>query len=295
MLRNVLVGIAVLAVLCVLVFGAKRTWSYVKGGRAVIVDGVDENMPMPIEIGRAEALIESQGESIFVYEDKVADLEGKANVQRRTIADLEKELAEEKRLLKVIKGRLDAKQETYSIGGHTWSFAQVSNDALARVEKCRKMGERLAFHRSILRDLETGASQGSQNLAEARKQLVDLRHGLEQLKTRETNAAIRAEIAGMANALKGGPFGPKSELESVMQNIERRIAGKERRAEARLSPTQSGIMIDWHAEVVTEDASAEIDRLLEADGDVNAVGEVPNAAEAPVFGDALADEMAVVR
>ena len=263
MLRNVLVGIAVLAVLCVLVFGAERTWSYAKGGQKAIVDGVDCKMPMPIEIGRAEALIESQGESIFAYEDKVADLEGKANVQRRTITDLEEKLAEEKRLLKVIKDRLDEKQDTYTIGGHTWSFAQVSNDALARVKNCSKMDEQLAFHHSILRDLEAGASQGGQNLVEARKQLLDLRHGLEQLKTRETNAAIRAEIANMANALKAGPFGPKSELENVMQNIERRVASQERRAEARLSPTQSGIMIDWHAEVVTEDASAEIGRLLE--------------------------------
>ena len=276
MLRNVLIGIAILAVLCVLVFGAERTWSYVKGGQKVITGGVDGNIPMPIEIGRAEALIESQGDSLFAYEDKVADLEGKANVQRRTITDLEEELAEEKRLLKVIKGRLDEKQETYTIGGHTWSFAQVSNDAIARVRHCCKMNEQLAFHRSILRDLEAGASQGGQNLAEARKQLVDLRHGLEQLKTRETNAAIRAEIASMANALNAGPFGPNSELENVMQNIERRVASQERRAEARLSPTQSGSMIDWHAEVVTEDASAEIGRLLESD-------------------DALTDEMAAVR
>ncbi|NQU24475.1 MAG: hypothetical protein HQ567_24600 [Candidatus Nealsonbacteria bacterium] len=276
MLKQLLIGIAIVAVLCVLLFGAERTMSYVKGGRTVLVDGVDENMPMPVEFARAEAEIESQGESIFAYEDKVADLEVRADGLRGTIADLEEELAEEKRLLKVIKGRLDEKQETYTIGGNLWNFAQVNQDALARVEKCRKIDEQLAFHRSILRDLETGASQGNQNLAEARKQLVDLRHGLEQLKTRETNAAIRAEIAGMANALNAGALGPQSELENVMHNIERRVASKERRAETRLSPTQSGIMIDWHAEVVTEDASAEIDRLLEG-------------------GDASTDEMAVVR
>jgi hypothetical protein len=134
-------------------------------------------------------------------------------------------------------------------------------------------------------------------LTETQKRLADLRHGLQQLKTREANAAIRAEIAAMANALQAGPFGPESELEHVMQNIERRVSAKERRAEARLSPaTESGVYIDWRAEVMTEDASAEIERLLEGDSSVNLPPDgSPAAAGSPACGSATPDDTLVVR
>jgi chromosome segregation ATPase len=275
MLKRIIIAVGIVLVLAVLVLGWDKTASYVAGTRQVINEEADDRSPMRLERARIEVLIQKEQENILAFEDKVVDLEGRRDETARTIEEANKKLAAERDLLKRIKGLLDEKREQYTIGRNTYTYAEVNADALERIEEVQRMQEAVAFHETLLADLDAGIKQGHSSLGEARKRLAELKNGVARLEQRNVNADIRLQVAQLANAVAGAPLSADSELEKVVGNFERRVSAKERRATSRVSAGMGQFRIDYSAAVVTQDASAEIDRMLSADTEAKPVTETP--------------------
>lgn len=120
-------------------------------------------------------------------------------------------------------------------------------------------------------------------MVECRKKLTELTNSLEQIRARNANADVRMEIAKLANSLAGSPLTADSELEKAFRNYERRVSQKERQAESRLSSGKANYRIDYDAAFVTENASEEIEKLLDESMNVNDIAESPSVDKPSVF------------
>jgi len=276
MLKKIVIAVGIVLVLAVLVLGWDKTASYVAGTQKVINEEADERSPMRLEKARIEVLIEKEQENILTFEDKVVDLEGRRDETARTIEEANKKLAAERDLLKRIKGLLDEKREQYTIGRNTYTYAEVNADALERIEEVQRTQEAVAFQQTLLADLDMAIKQGHSSLGEARQRLTELKNGVARLEQRNVNADIRLQVAQLANAVAGAPLSADSPLEEVVRNFERRVTAKERRATSRLSAGMGQFRIDYSAAIVTQDAAAEIDRMLEIGSGPNPVTEAPH-------------------
>ena len=262
MLKKVLVGGGAVLLLAVFVFGWERTVSYVDGAREYANTELDDKVPMDLEASRIQVLIRKENEWIISYEDKVADLEGRRDGATRKIDEAKRQLVRQVATLQRVKTLLDQKKARYTIGGDSYSFAEVNNDALKRLKDVKTIQETIAFHESLVRDLDVVVKQGRGNLAECHKKLVELASAMERLEAKDANADVRLELAKLANSLSGAPLVANSELEKAYRNYQRRVEQKERRATSRLSAGKAAYRIDYDAAFVTEDASSEIGKLL---------------------------------
>jgi chromosome segregation ATPase len=277
MLKRITIAVGIVLVLAVLVLGWDKTASYVAGTRQVINEEADDRSPMRLEKARIEVLIQKEQENILAFEDKVVDLEGRRDETARGIEEANKKLAAEKDLLKRIKALLDEKRDQYTIGRNNYTYAEVNADALERVEEVQRMQEAVTFNETLLADLDAAVKQGHSSLGEASKRLAELRNGVARLEQRNVNADIRLQVAQLANAVAGAPVSADSPLEEVVRNFERRVSTKERRATSRLSAGMGQFRIDYSAAIVTQDAAAEIDRMLAAGSGPSPVTEAPRS------------------
>jgi orotate phosphoribosyltransferase-like protein len=243
---------------------------------------------MKLESARIAALMQKENESILGYEDKICDLEARRESTARTIADAQKELQGELDLLKRIKSLLDERRPQYTIGRNTYSQAEVNADALQRLESAKRMQEGITFNESLLADLDTAIKQGRASLGEARKRLGELNTAMARLETRNVNADVRLEVAQLTNAIAGAPLSASSELEKAVRNYDRRVGQKERRAVTRLATSNGQFRIDYSAAMVTQDASTEIERLLNDGSAVEPVEKTPQTR--PSAAEALQEE-----
>ena len=264
MVKKILVTTAVLGGLVLLVLGWDKTWSYVKGTRQAINDQVDDNTPLSLEKSRIDTMIQEEQKNIFGFEDKVAELEARRDSAVRLIADARKRLAGEMELLKRIKGMLDGGNTSYQIGHSQYTRAEVNADALERIEAVKRIQETIDFNDSLRLDLDKAINQGRGSLAEARKRVGELKNAIVRLDVRDANAEVRLEMARLTSAIAGAPLTTDSELEKAVRNYDRRVGQKERRAASTLAGNGNPFRIDYSSSVVTENASAEITRLVAA-------------------------------
>ena len=277
MLKKVIIAVGIVLLLAVLVLGWDKTTSYVAGTRQVLNEEANDRSPMRLERARIEVLIQQEQERMLAFEDKVADLAGRRDETARAIEEANQKLAAERNLLKRIKALLDEKRDQYHIGRNTYTYAEVNADALERVQEAQRMQETVAFHEALLADLDTAIGQGHANLEEARKRLAELKNGVARLEQRNVNADIRLQVVQLANAVAGAPLSADSELEEAVKNFERRVGTKERRATSRLSAGMGQFRIDYASAIVTQDATAEIDRMLNAGSQSRTGTEAPRS------------------
>jgi len=276
MIKKLLIGGGVVFLLTVLVFGWERTVSYVEGAREYANKELDDNVSMDLEASRIQALIRKENERILSYEDKVADLEGRRDAAVRRIGEAKKQLTRKTATLRQIKALLDQKKSQYTIAGRLYRFAEVNNDALQRLKGVETLRETIAFHGSLVSDLDAAVKQGRGNLGECHKKLVELTSAMERLEAKNANADVRLEVAKLANSLSGSPLAASSELEKAFRNYERRVGQKERRATFHLNAGKTAYRIDYDAAFVTEDASSEIGKLLAGPTDAGGIpGDTP--------------------
>ena len=281
MLRHIVIGIVIVAVLALLVFGAERSVSYVKGTRAIITERVDDSSPMVLEAARVRALMDSQSERILRYEDKTADLQARAELTAQSVTELHKRLSEQKQLLIRIKALLDEKKEAYVIGGHEYTRAEVNADALSRLEDSKRLQEEIEFQQSLLGDLNKAIDQGDKTLVAVRQKQHQLKDQLVRLEARNANADLRNEVATLTNSLASSPLTANSELEHAFQNYARRVAKKERRAGSRLSAASTRHLIDYSSSITTRDAASEISVFMSGEEATGPTRIGPDARPAP--------------
>lgn len=288
MWKTILIVVAAILILGLMLFGWEKVWSYGKGAQQVLNEEVDEKSPMRLEGARIRALMQKESETVLAYEDRICDLEARREATARATEEARRRLRGEEDLLKRIKGLLEKQLDQYTIGRSTYTYAEVNADALDRIEAVKRMREDIAFKESLVADLDRAIKQGRGSLAEARKRLEELEGAMARLEARNANAEVRLEVARLTSAIAGAPLAADSELEKACRNYERRVVKKERRADARLSAGNSQFRIDYSAAMVTQDATAEIGRLL--DENVPAQQEPPTAADRPSASEALEAE-----
>lgn len=262
-MKRIIIGIVVVVFAAILIFGIGKTVSYLAGAKKWINDEVDENMPMSFEIKKIEALIEKEGSTIQAYNDKVCDIDGRATSLKKNISTLKGRLDDEKALLARIKSMLDEKKEFYDIGGRKYTYAEVNRDALARVEGANRIQKDIEIKEKLRHEFNIVIKEAKTNLVTARQRLTTLKGTLETLEARNANADIRLEVARLVNSIENSGFGSDSEIEKAVAQYESRVAQKERRASARLGDATSAGRIDYSGSIVTKEASAEIEHLLD--------------------------------
>ena len=269
--------VAALAVLSV--FGFEKTWSYVRGGRTLVNEELVDKTPLKLEAARLHALLDSEAEKIAEYEDLVADLESRDQAAARTASDLEHRLAGQSEILRKARSMLAVRQASYVIAGRNYSSAEVSRDAVSRLELCQQLRQQAEFQDSLHNDLEKAVTQGHATLVDARHHYDELKNALARLELRDDNAEARTQVAQLAAALHGSPLGPTSELEKGFQNYERRVVRKEREA-VNAGSGGNPALIDYSS-------SAATDAVTQIDGFFNT--SVPHATAADGLGDRATD------
>lgn len=262
MFRKVIIASGIIFVLMLLVFGWEKSWSYVKGTQQVLNAEADDRAPMKLESARITALIDKENEAVLGHQDKIDDLEARREATARSIAASQKNLAAEMELLRRIKSMLDKKEDKYTIGRNTFTYAEVNADALERLQAVKRMRETVAFNDTLLGDLDSAVKQGRASLGEANKRMDELKNALARLDARNVTADVRLEVAKLISSVAGAPLPADSELERAVRNYDRRVSQKERRAESHLNAGGGQFRIDYSAAVVTQDASSEIGQML---------------------------------
>jgi len=244
-----------------LILGLDKTRSYLKGTSQIVREEVDDYSPLRLQAARIRHLIGDTVQRIFIYEDKVSDLEGRAEIVERTVSDLRQKFRSEKQLLEKIKEMLESNRKEYMIGDATYTFKEVNADALLRLKAIEQIQENIVFQESLRQDQEKAITQGKAQLVKARMNQVSLKNKLEQLESRNVNADLQMEVAHMTADITGSLLTSDSELETAFANYERRVAMKERRVDARLIPSVSNL-INYEFGLDTQNAVSKIERFL---------------------------------
>lgn len=261
-MKNALIIIIAIAVVAVLVLGSEKVASYVKGGRELVNEQVDKKSPMRLENARIRTMMRDEKQNIAEYEGKLCDLKARQDVAQENIVQLSSELEHEKSVLKRAQDLLEQEKAEYSIGGQAYTYAEVNADAIKRLEECKKLKKDVKFKQSLVRDIDAAIKQGAHNLGESRDVLAKLGNKLERLETRNAHADARTELAKLTGSLSSSSLGVDSEIEKAFHNYEQRVKQKERRASSKLSEANTSHLIDYSADVITDDASKAIDDFL---------------------------------
>lgn len=260
-MKRWMIGLVIVSIGVVLVFGAEKTWSYLTAGREAIQDEVGRSAPMGLEATRIRALIQAKNDEILRHEEKVADLQSRAEAAAKTLEETRRKLEAERGLLARIKEMLDSRQDRYTVGGNTYTHAEINADAIARVDACRKLQADIDEQSLALSELRKAVGQGQATAGDARHKLKELAQALNRMEARNANADLRLELAQITAGITATPVGQNSELERAVNNYERRVAGKERRASVGLGVGESAL-INYDKTAVAQDASVEIERFL---------------------------------
>lgn len=144
----IIVGIVILS-LALFVFG-KEAISYLSGAREYTRDAVKERIPPELQISRQKSMLGKLDKVIEKRRGTSVDMQLQSERLQKEIQRRHKNLAGDRTALEKAAALLEKEQDSYVIGGLTYSYAEVDADARIKAERFRQDQELLAARETTL-------------------------------------------------------------------------------------------------------------------------------------------------
>lgn len=181
---------------------------------------------------------------------------------RRLEDELERREDELYRARKLLDSKADKDQ--FLIAGRTYTRQQLSDDAVARVERCKSLRTQLEHTQRQISQLERALGEGREALVQADQQTSLLQNRTETLRVRvsagqlqEQLATLRPDSATLERAT--------THLTEALDRLELQVEVDDRQFEASASIPVSLEVVDWEGRPQnTGDAREKIDEYFDA-------------------------------
>lgn len=217
----------------VVVLGVPTTWSYLKGGRKVIEQAVRDLTPIELDLKRLEAEIDSLVPQIRAARQVVAEMDVSIGSQQKDLAALEERQAGEKAQMQKLRDLLRSSDESFKIGGRTYTRHEVEQDLARRLDRYEQAQATLKARQAVLAQQRESFESAQRKLAEltqAKERLVAKAQGLAQqleaLRLAQKTSTVSVDTSALARAeeiAKG--------IEQRIQVLSKTLAMEERRTE----------------------------------------------------------------
>lgn len=252
MLKNILAIGSVIVVAGGLILGPTGLWSHIRAGLLGAKETVDEYSPDAHEVARIRVLLSDMDRDIEDYEQKILDIADQAAKTGTQAAAIQEELDSQKAILAKAKQFLDSSEEKFEIGGRTYTRAELTMDASARLKRSEQLAKDLQLQEDLAAQLANAEKEGRQNLAKAREVRREKANELQVLEARLTNARLIQQVADLTRELSQSPTGPDSELAKAFDSFEKRVGRLERKALNAQHGTHDPALIDWEGSTPNE-------------------------------------------
>lgn len=217
------VGVVVVC-LALFVFG-RETFSYFAGAREYTQAAVKNSVPAEFEISRLKAMLSKLDRTIAQRQEALVDMQLQAEGLEKEIRKRQANLVKDRKALEKAADLLEKKQDSYAIGSHAYTYAEVDTDARIKANRFRQDRELLAAREDTLAHFTGTINDSRKVLSDAQVERQRLANDVESLEIRATRLSARAQIE------PGKEHGKDQSLGKAYVSIQKGIAELERRLE----------------------------------------------------------------
>lgn len=209
MIKKVLLGTAVTAILGTMVFGRMDVMSYFRTSFKSVQEAVKAEVPLEFEINRARDLVDHLVPDIKKCMHVIAEEE--VNVEQLTaeVARQKGTLGKQKEQILALRGDLDGGSSEFKYAGRTYTPDEVKQDLARRFERFKIANETLENREKILearkKSLTAARTKLNNMLSEKQDLEVQIEHldaRLKTLRAAETASEVVIDDSQLARAKK---------------------------------------------------------------------------------------------
>ena len=256
------IGAALIAGAAVLVLGWDSVSTTVAGANKGVQEAFEEAKSDVQKAAELEVLLEKLGSDIEEHADKLAEVEERQEKWVGHGEQIEQELVKQQGILRRAKRMLDGTEDQFRIGGRSYTREELNEDALARVDHCKRLDQEATSARCVVEQLEGSVQQGRKALSQSHSQRRQLAAKLATLTARLGNARMMAEVNDAIAQLRSSPFEPQTKLARELARFESRVRDVERDLERKARTCQGDMIVDWEGGARPKDARSAITELL---------------------------------
>jgi len=168
-------------------------------------------------LGRLDAVIEKR-------RSDMVDMQLQSEALEKEVENRKARLAADKALLQRVAQMLAGKKEIYTIGGITYSFAEVDADAVIKAERFKQDQEMLVIRENTLARFIPAINESRGMISNAEIERQQLANAVDQL-------ALRAAQSQTMTSLETGKDASGESLGKAYNDIQKAIAELEHRLE----------------------------------------------------------------
>jgi len=230
-LKTWLVIAAVAVCLGLFVFG-RETCSYLAGTREYTKNAVKETMPPQFEVSRLKTMLSKLDCVIEKRRGGLVDMQLQAEALEKEIGNRRGDLVADRVALEKAAALLEDKQETYTIGGVKYAYAEVDADARVKAERFRQDMDMLAARENTLVQFVQAINDTRGVLSNAEVERQRLGNEIERLEIRAASLKTNSQVATERQAGKDTSLGTAYEnIQKAVTELEHRLAKGERMIE----------------------------------------------------------------
>jgi len=225
----------VIVCLALFVFG-RETLSYLAGAREYTGAAVKDRIPAEFEISRLNTMLAKLDSTIENRRSALVDMQLQAEALEREIGKRQQDLSRDRLALEKAAVLLEKKQETYTVGGLTYTYAEVDADARIKAERFRQDADMLATRRDTLAQSSRAITDTRDVLSNAEVERQRLANDIERLEIRAVSLKTTSQITPAHMARTDASLGTAYEdIQQAVQELEHRLTKGERLIEVRRS------------------------------------------------------------
>uniref|UniRef100_A0A7C2JZ07 Signal peptide-containing protein n=1 Tax=Schlesneria paludicola TaxID=360056 RepID=A0A7C2JZ07_9PLAN len=197
MLRKLLVGSAVAALVGGLVFGHEM-FSYLRTGAHSVRKAVKAEVPIEFELERARNMVEHLVPDIRHCMHVIAEQQVEVEHLQQQIARREGDLGQQKDAMLTLRNDLDSGKAVFVYASHTYSTKDVKRDLATRFERYKAAEEILKADQKILAAREQNLKANQDKLQGLMQSKKELEVKLEQLQARMETIRAAETVSNLA-------------------------------------------------------------------------------------------------
>jgi len=222
-------------VLCLglLMFG-QDAWSYVASARHFTRTVIKDRIPEEVEIARLRTMLSGLDKTIDRRRRTLVDMQLQAESLEKELACRRATLATDRAALDKAANLLDDKQETYTIGGYTYTYAEVDADARIKATKLRQDQDMLAARENTLSRATEAIATTRGVLSNTEVERQKLTDKVDRLEIRAASLRTTTEIATEHKYGKDESLGTAYQrIQKAVTDLDHRLTKGERLIEVK--------------------------------------------------------------
>ena len=180
--------------LAVFLFG-KEAFSYLSGARRYARDTVKKRIPPELEISRLEAMLDRLDCVIGERRKALVDMQIRAAQLEEELSQRRERIEADKVVLSKAVALLENRQDSYVIGGVTYSHAEVDADARIKAQRFRQDKVLLVARQRTLELLSVAVTDAKKTVSDAEVERQQLANSVQLLTVRLESLTTASQVA----------------------------------------------------------------------------------------------------